>query len=777
VQTFTEQLQRPAFSSSRRQKNSLAAGLQSPMGVHQYERRPGLQSAAAVHRSKRRVSQLSAPTTLEVFARLLRAGEARAAWSPSTNLAVCFSVGNRAFAGCGPAILRGRSQRSFSREAASRRTPCFRMALETEEEEKVGVAGLDLDGLDIDETGAPAISKDLRSELEEIEKELDEINVELEEGDSDIAGYVPSDNILVGNSRQQDPPEGIEDKEDAQEEMLRQIQEVETQLDDARKDREEQDALINSVNIEEDDMEDDTEILDTDDIEDEHEEETKMPFATMDKDASTVLPGEVEEREEPPPLDEEDPEDDEEEDHVKKYAEVEKIRQERLKELREAYKDPFDVDSDLDMDDDEAWEDQFWWDDDESDYELGQRTPDPTYRERLLSPRRAWNLLQNVSFGPLICLDVRSRRQHCLGRIPGSVAQPTGVPSPLGLMYVFTEGFETEIISKYGLEMPLMLYCTYGQIARIVAYRLHLAGHRSLRVVKGGFEEWCKFDLPIEEGIPDEKEFEGVNLNPQTHEELWAGWPESADLQPVDPEWLEQQSLEDGNETEVDEWDEWEATVVGESLEDQQVEEDTRDERLRQLEELMASLDDEEKPEKEDAEQETNATSTSEDVSSDLQVETSGGGVEFEFEDAEDIFEDSPAPVNAMVDTVNHAPDNAADNMVEIVNSSPMPTVESTVANNDVPDPVPKPTRGKKPAAKKEAPVKKGGRKRIYSKDNPPVWYVTVDAADVEGKAAQDTLTQLSVKELKSYLLDNDLTLSGNKPELISRIQAHCAER
>lgn len=64
-----------------------------------------------------------------------------------------------------------------------------------------------------------------------------------------------------------------------------------------------------------------------------------------------------------------------------------------------------------------------------------------------------------------------------------------------------------------------------------------------------------------------------------------------------------------------------------------------------------------------------------------------------------------------------------------------------------------------------------GKRKRRVRGGLPPAWLVDVSGIDFAQQRAQGTLGKLSVKELKSFLYDQDEALAGVKAVLVGRVE------
>ncbi|KIH76469.1 Rhodanese-related sulfurtransferase [Geoalkalibacter ferrihydriticus] len=94
----------------------------------------------------------------------------------------------------------------------------------------------------------------------------------------------------------------------------------------------------------------------------------------------------------------------------------------------------------------------------------------------LLSARelRGWLLDQHPD--DYLLLDVRQKQEYSRGHLPGAISMPLWeLP---------------ERLRELDLNLPLILYCSFGLRSRAAAVLLHGAGCRDVAILEGGFAAW-----------------------------------------------------------------------------------------------------------------------------------------------------------------------------------------------------------------------------------------------------------------------------------------------
>lgn len=336
-----------------------------------------------------------------------------------------------------------------------------------------------------------------------------------------------------------------------------------------------------------------------------------------------------------------------------------------------------------------------------------------------VTPQEALRLA-NAAEGTIV--DLRTRLQHAQSSPPGSVSIPAGEPGALGLLFHFRESFEADVLDSVrdGLASPLLLLCDVGVVSGVAASKLTAAGLANARIISGGYEAWqMDPSLPCDEpqappsAVIDDSD---VGLVP------FSLWAEDEGKHPCEPalhidlgdEAMEMTELAELDDKEEDDGDLDAAQDV--DLESEPPSSSSRDLDLAELEQLLG--------------------------------EDGGMPPSYPVEPAR--VEASP-PASAL-------PPAAAP------------------ATGSASSPERGSTRGKYYAASTTSygglsRVPKGVKLRRTRGGLPPAWLVDIEHLDIAAAIEEDTLSTLSIKELKSFLYYRDAILSGPKRVLIDRIK------
>jgi len=324
-----------------------------------------------------------------------------------------------------------------------------------------------------------------------------------------------------------------------------------------------------------------------------------------------------------------------------------------------------------------------------------------------VTPREALGLASGAQ-GTIV--DLRTRLQHTQSSPPGSVSIPAGEPGMLGLLFHFREQFEADVLESVngGLAPPLLLLCDVGVVSGVAASKLAAAGLANVRIISGGYEAWqMDASLPCDEP----KAVGGGALDSELALEPFSLWAEDAGEHPCAP-------------------------VLHIELGGEPVET-----------ELLDELDEEE------------------EVAEAIAVDTkrrpsSGSSRDLDLAELERLLgDDGGVPPTLSAEAHRGAAPAAA---------APQPADAAAPRRNSA--------RSKYYAASttsyggpSRAP--KGVKLRRTRGGLPPAWLVDIEHLNMAVIIEEDTLSSLSIKELKSFLYYRDAILSGPKRVLVDRIK------
>lgn len=381
------------------------------------------------------------------------------------------------------------------------------------------------------------------------------------------------------------------------------------------------------------------------------------------------------------------------------------------------------------------------WLDDESASSVD--VADPCF----LGPTEAHELFTS---GKVTLLDLRTQWQFARERVPGAVNVPAGEPGPSGLLFHFRSGFEDELRTLHPPDAaPLLLICELGVVSQVAANRLLDHGWTDVSVVRGGLEAWRDEALPTEETAAAGGDFSGATEageGEEAHLREEAGEPEwwRSAVGPEIPEWTWAEGEEpamwpvSGPDPldELTDADDGEGGQFGVGIDELELED-------------FSLFDEEEAP-----------------PPSPLDAaEAAAAGLD-------ELVADLDRPLEEPNKAAPKAKKGAAKKRASAAPvAAPVSEAYAALAGLEPPAAAAAPRASAAASYGGPSRQPRGGNKGGRSRGGlPPAWLVDVTNVDFAALASTGELATLSVKELKSFLYEQEASLSGAKKVLVERV-------